>query len=106
MLYLQKSNSMKSTNEYIQILRSYKYLKANEYGICRIGIFGSVARNEHNDNSDIDICVELSYPSLFYLVHIKEELQQLFGVPVDIIRIKPEMDSLLKKDIMRDCIYA
>ena len=44
--------------------------------------------------------------TLFYLVHIKEELQQLFGVSVDIIRIKPEMDSLLKRDIMRDCIYA
>lgn len=103
---MQKSNSMKSRSEYIRILKSYKDSKADEYGICRIGIFGSVARNEHNDDSDIDICVELLYPSLFYLVHIKEELQQLFGVSVDIIRIKPEMDFLLKRDIMRDCIYA
>lgn len=97
---------MKTRNEYIDILKSYKSSKADEYGICRIGIFGSVARNEHDENSDIDICVELSYPSIFYLVHIKEELQQLFGVSVDIIRIKPEMDPLLKRDIIRDCIYA
>lgn len=97
---------MKTRNEYIQILKSYKAAKAIEYGIASIGIFGSVARDEHNNNSDVDICVELIYPSLFYLVHIKEELQQLFGVSVDIVRIKPEMDSLLKRDIMRDCIYA
>lgn len=97
---------MKTRNEYIEILKSYKNSKADEYGICRIGIFGSVARNEHNENSDVDICVELRYPSLFYLVHIKEDLQKLFGVSVDIIRIKPEMDFLLERDIMRDCIYA
>ena len=97
---------MKTISEYIQILKLYKDDKAKEYGICRIGIFGSVARNEHSENSDVDVCVELSYPSIFYLVHIKEELQQLFGVSVDIVRIKSEMDPLLKRDILRDCIYA
>lgn len=106
MLSLHKVKQMKTRSEYIQLLKSYKDSKSDKYGICRIGIFGSVARNEHDENSDIDICVELAYPSLFYLVHIKEELQQLFGVSVDIIRIKPEMDILLKRDIMRDCIYA
>ena len=54
----------------------------------------------------VDICVDLKTPSLFYMVHIKEELQQLFGNPVDIIRIRPEMDALLKRDIMREGIYA
>ena len=97
---------MKTTNEYLQLLKDNKAMKAMQYGISSIGIFGSVARGEHTEGSDVDICVDLNTPSLFYMVHIKEELQQLFGNPVDIIRIRPEMDALLKRDIMREGIYA
>ena len=82
---------MKTTNEYLQALRSYKESKASVYGISRIGIFGSVARGEHTEGSDVDICVDL---------------QHLFGCSVDIIRIRPEMDALLKRDIMKEGIYA
>ena len=97
---------MNTTNDYLQKLRSYKAAKASVYGISRIGIFGSVARGEHTEGSDIDVCVDLLHPSLYYMVHIKEELQQLFGCSVDIIRIRPEMDALLKRDIMKEGIYA
>ena len=95
---------MKTTKEYINILRSYKLTKSAEYGIIGIGIFGSVARNTHTKHSDIDICVELSHPSLFKMVHIREDLQQLFGTNVDIIRIHPNMDEVLKHDIEKECI--
>ena len=97
---------MKTTGEYLQLLRDYKATKAAQYGISRIGIFGSVARGDHTEDSDVDICVDLKTPSLFYMVHIKEELQQIFGNPVDVIRIRPEMDALLKRDILREGIYA
>ena len=97
---------MKTTSEYLQALRLYKEAKASVYGISRIGIFGSVARGEHTEGSDVEICVDLQHPSLYYMVHIKEDLQQLFGCPVDIIRIRPEMDALLKRDIMKEGIYA
>lgn len=97
---------MKTTSEYLQLLREYKALKAVQYGISRIGIFGSVARGEQTEESDVDICVDLENPSLFNLVHIKEELQQLFGKTVDIIRIRPEMDALMKRDIMMEGLYV
>lgn len=97
---------MKTTKEYLRMLKEYKSLKAAQYGISRIGIFGSVARGEQTENSDVDICVELNSPNMFHLVHIKEDLQQLFGCPVDIIRLRKNMDELLKKCIMEDGIYA
>ena len=50
---------MKTTNDYITILRKYLSTKADAYGITKIGIFGSVARNEHTENSDVDVCVEM-----------------------------------------------
>ena len=97
---------MKTTSEYIDILRRYKEAKTAEYGIISIGIFGSVARGTHSENSDIDICVTLEKPSIFRMVHIKEELQELTGVNVDIVRLRYNMDSVLKRDIKRDCIYV
>ena len=97
---------MRTTGEYLQLLRDYKATRAAQYVISRIGIFGSVARGEHTEGSDVDICVDLKTPSLFYMVHIKEELQQIFGNPVDVIRIRPEMDALLKRDILKEGIYA
>ena len=48
---------------------------ASKYSITRMGIFGSVARGEQTEESDVDICLETSKPSMFALVHIKEELQ-------------------------------
>ena len=95
-----------NTADYIQLLRQYKESSSEKYGIKRIGIFGSVARGEQTENSDVDIVVSLVQPRLFNLVHIKDDLQQLFGCPVDIVRERDNMDILLKNCIQRDGIYA
>lgn len=97
---------MKTTADFLHILQNYKTSAASKYGIRRIGIFGSVARGEQTKNSDVDIVVDLVKPRLFYLVHIKDELQKLFGCPVDIVRERERMDPLLKSCIQRDGIYA
>ena len=97
---------MNTTNDYLQKLRAYKAAKASVYGISRIGIFGSVARGEHTEGSDIDVCVDLQHPSLYYMVHIKEELQQLFGCSVDVVRIREKMDSFFKEQIIKEVIYV
>ena len=97
---------MKTTNDYITILRKYLSTKADAYGITKIGIFGSVARNEQTEDSDVDVCVEMKKPDLFTMVHIKEELQELFGKPVDIVWLRNNMNPMLLKQIKRDGIYA
>lgn len=97
---------MKTINDYILILRQFLDAKAETYGISKIGIFGSVARNEQTEESDVDVCVEMKNPDLFIMVHIKEELQKLFGKPVDIVRLRNNMNPMLLKQIQRDGIYA
>lgn len=97
---------MRTKEEYIALLRQYLNLKSEVYGIVRIGIFGSVARNEQTEDSDVDICVEMKKPDLFYMVHMKEELQDLFGKPVDIVRLRNNMNPMLLSRIQRDGIYA
>jgi len=49
----------------------------DEYKIKSIGIFGSYARGEQNDKSDIDIVVEFSSPVGIEFVHLKEYLSEL-----------------------------
>ena len=88
------------------ILRKYLTLKSDIYGIIRIGIFGSVARNEQSQDSDVDVCVEMKKPDLFTMVHIKEDLQELFGRSVDIVRLRKNMNPMLLSRIERDGIYA
>ena len=97
---------MKTTSEYIAILRKYMAENAHKYGIVHMRIFGSVARGEQTESSDVDVCVELQTPSMFCLVHIKDELQHLFGCAVDIVRLREDMDKLLKQNIMEEGIYA
>lgn len=97
---------MKKADDYILLLRQYLSAKAEAYGITKIGIFGSVARDEQTEDSDIDVCVEMKKPDLFLMVHIKEELQELFGKPVDIVRLRNNMNPMLLNQIQRDGIYA
>jgi predicted nucleotidyltransferase len=76
------------------------------YGVTRIGIFGSVARDEPHKNSDIDVVVEMREPDLFYLVHIKDTLEKVLHRPVDVIRYRDKMNRYLKARIDKDVCYA
>ena len=84
------------------------FMKENSkrYHITRIGIFGSVARGEQTEDSDIDICFEGDVPNLFTLSVMKNELEELFGKTIDLIRMRDSMDEYLKKEILKDIVYA
>jgi predicted nucleotidyltransferase len=71
--------------------------------VTRLGVFSSVARKEATQLSDVDIVVEMP-PDLFQMVHMKEELEALLGVPVDLIRMHKYLDTLLKSRIDQDVI--
>ena len=91
------------------ILRELKnYLSQFErlYGVTKIGVFGSAAREELRKDSDIDVVVEMKEPDLFYLVHIKETLENDFHRHVDIIRYRNNMNHYLKARIDREARYA
>lgn len=77
-----------------------------QYGVTRIGIFGSAARDELREDSDIDVVVEMREPDLFYVVHIKETLEEDFKRPVDVIRYRESMNRYPKARIDREARYA
>jgi uncharacterized protein len=58
-----------------------------------ISVFGSVARGEAHDVSDIDFLVEFEPDSsLLDLIHLEEALAGLLGVPVDVISVAALLD--------------
>ncbi len=90
----------------IQKLTNFKRMFAQKYGITKLGIFGSVARNEHTEGSDIDIVVEVKTPTLQLMYELKEALKQLFNCEVDLVRFRDSLRPLLKSNIQRDAIYV
>lgn len=97
---------MKSKTEILSLMRSYKPTAQKKYGITKIGIFGSVARGEQTADSDVDVCYEGQAPSFLTLDIIQTELENLFGCKVDLVRVRDNMNSLLRQRIMRDGIYV
>ena len=93
-------------NEIIRSLRDFIALNSDRYEIIRLGIFGSAARDNMNDQSDIDVVVELGKPDLFYLVGIKQDLEEKFQRPVDIVRYRDRMNAFLKKRIDKEAVYV
>ena len=87
-------------------LSDFKKIYATKYGITKLGIFGSVARNEHTEDSDIDIVVEVKKPTLQLMYELKEALKQLFGCEVDLVRLRDSLRPLFKSNINRDVIYV
>lgn len=79
---------MRTTQEIINLLKDFKAKQASKYGIRRMGVFGSVARGEQHENSDVDVYIEGELQGLFALAGIKNELEELLGCQVDIVRLQ------------------
>lgn len=89
-----------------KIKKEYPYL-ASEFGVKRIGLFGSVARQSEHADSDIDVIVEFSKPIGLRFIFFVEYIEKLLGKRVDVlteegiknIRVK-NVASSIKKDII------
>lgn len=90
----------------IQLITAHKEEFRRKYGVRKIGLFGSYTRGEAFEGSDIDIVVELEKPDLFYLIGIKQALEEALGNKVDVIRLRDKMNKSLKLRIQRDAIYV
>ncbi len=68
-----------------RILRENHAHMSAEYGVRRIGVFGSYAKGVATERSDVDLVVEFDRPIGFRFVEFVEFLEALFGKPVDVL---------------------
>ena len=97
---------MKTTEEYLHILRNGKaYLM--QYHIMRLGIFGSVARSEQKETSEIDVYFEADPMGLLTLGRLKSELETMLGCSVDLLRKCKQLDgTYLLQSVQKDLRYV
>ena len=74
------------------------------YGVRSISLFGSVARGESGPRSDVDLLVDVDDDvSLFGLSRLKRHLEDLLGMPVDLVTtdaLRPDFrDSIMAEAI-------
>ena len=74
-----------------------------DYNPVMIGVFGSYARNENREFSDIDILVKFkSTLSLLQLVHVERLISQQLGIKVDLITVGALKNQIVKDSIGKD----
>ena len=70
---------MRTTSECLNLLKQFKLNRAAAYGIKSLGLFGSAARGELHEGSDVDVVYE-GEPNILLRSRMKAELEALFGV--------------------------
>ncbi|MFQ5614136.1 MAG: nucleotidyltransferase family protein [Anaerolineae bacterium] len=76
---------MPTKEQVVKLLREkYPYLAA-EYGVKKVGIFGSYAKGLPDETSDVDIIVEFEQPIGFKFIELVEYLEHLLGKKVDVL---------------------
>ena len=91
----------------IEEIKSRKDLIARKFGVTRIGVFGSFARGEENEQSDIDILVEFMKDRKTFdnYMELKFFMEDLFKRPVDLVTIR-SLRPELKQKILEEVVYA
>lgn len=97
---------MRSTQDILALLDDFMPYAESRYGIKRIGVFGSVARGEQNDDSDVDICYEGRALSLLTMDLLQTELENLLGCKVDTVRVRDNMNPVLRERIRKEGMYV
>lgn len=99
---------MPSSNEILIFLRRNKQYIKEQFHCTEIGLFGSFARNEQTENSDIDILVVFDddTPDLFLTEkQLKEYLSKHFKRDVDICA-KKWIKPVFKPLVLSNVVYA
>jgi uncharacterized protein len=83
-------------------VRELKAFLRSQFHVKKIGIFGSYARGENREDSDIDILVELDEPLGLKLIDLKEYLEESLGASIDLATtgaLKPAMREEVLKEV-------
>ena len=96
---------MKTLEEIKRILAEHKEELKRLFGVKEIGIFGSYVRDEQTEFSDVDILVDFEREIGWEIVDLKDYLERLLGVKVDLVSKRgivrrPLLWDYVKKEVV------
>ncbi|MCL6493709.1 MAG: nucleotidyltransferase domain-containing protein [Ignavibacterium sp.] len=89
----------------LQFLRENKSYLLKEFGVTSISLFGSFARGEERDDSDIDFLVDMP-ADLHKLLSLIQFLEEKFNRKVDIVRNRPNLKQRFINRVSEEKINA
>jgi hypothetical protein len=75
---------------------------AERFSVRSIGVFGSTAKGDANEQSDVDVLVELNEPTFDHYMELKFRLEELLGRDVDLVlkdALKPRIRLIIEKQV-------
>lgn len=98
---------MKTLEEIRKVLARHKKDLRSQFGVRRIGIFGSYARGKQTQVSDVDILVELERPIGWEIVDLHDYLEIVLGVKVDLVTLGAlKRKAQLWQSVQEELVYA
>ena len=95
----------KSLVEIQTILLEVKSRLQDYYRVATLGIFGSYARNEQHQNSDVDILIDyVKAPSLIKVIELRDYLSDRLNIKVDVVTVNG-LRADIKEQVLSDVIY-
>ena len=97
---------MKTVKDIEEIIQKNKKGLENKYGLKTIGIFGSYVKEEQDENSDIDLLVEVKRPMGFVkFMKLEKHLSDILGLKVDLVT-KKALKPYIGKRILQEVQYV
>ena len=94
---------MKTKAEILEILRREKPELARQYGLRRLALFGSYAREDQREDSDVDILVEIEPEIGLRFVELADRIEDALGVRTEVVSrraIKPRYWQIIQEEFV------
>ena len=91
---------LKTKDEILNVIRDNQ-AAIKQFGVKKLGLFGSFSRGDNTSKSDLDFIVEFDKKSFDAYMGLKEFLENLFDCPVDFVltnAIKPRLRTRILKE--------
>ena len=100
---------MLTREQAVQLLQDKQPYLAAEFGVSKIGLFGSYAKGQSDESSDVDLVVEFGRPIGFRFVELVDYLENLLGRQVDVLTpagIQNIRNEEVARNIRQSIVYV
>ena len=100
---------MLTRDQLILLLHQERVYLSAEFGVRRIGLFGSYATGQPDETSDVDLVVEFEHPMGFRFLEVVDHLEAVLGRKVDVLTpagIQNIRSQPVAKRIMESIVYV